>query len=603
MTTFVYDRRGNLIGTLHAGVNRTPVPLSAMSESIQHAVLAVEDKNFYRHGGVDVGAILRAAMADYTHHSIEQGGSTITQQYVKNVYLGGQRTISRKLKEAVLAEKLERIYTKDQIFERYLNAVYFGNGAYGVEAAAETYWHIHASQLNPLQSATLAGLIKSPVYYDPVTQPARSKERRNLVLEDMAKQGYITYETAAALEAKPIKVFSPRPTADSRFAYFMDYVSKGLQQQFGVEQTFSGGLRVQTTLDAGLQIAAEKAVSNWLSTPGDPSAALVAIDPRNGEIRAMVGGNNFTRRKFNLATQAHRQAGSAFKPFTLVAALQKGISLNSIWVGPPHLTIPDRRCLGPDGPWQVANYADESAGTMSLMQGIAHSVNTIFAQVVVKAGPSNVARAAHAMGITSRLLPVCSITLGSQAVSPLEMADAYATLAARGIHHAPQSIGVVKDSNGTALWRDDQPGRRVISQSVADLATVALQGVIDHGTGTAANIGRPAAGKTGTAENFQDAWFCGYTPQLTTCVWVGYPKGEIPMHYVDGFADVFGGSIPANIWREFMARAMANLPVLGFANPTIPGFATWESAFAPPPLPPQPSPTPTKCKPTPKPCP
>src|SRR5438105_1891311 len=251
MTTFVYDRRGNLIGTLHAGVNRTPVPISAMSDSVKHAVLAIEDRNFYRHGGVDVGAIVRAALADFTHHSIEQGGSTITQQYVKNVYLGGKRTISRKLREAVLAEKLERIYTKDQIFERYLNAVYFGNGAYGVEAAAETYWHIHTSQLNTLQAATLAALIQAPVYYDPVTQAERAKDRRNLVLEEMAKQDYITYETAASWEAKPVKVFSPRPTSDSRFAYFMDFVSKNLQRQFGVEETFSGGLRVQTTLDAG----------------------------------------------------------------------------------------------------------------------------------------------------------------------------------------------------------------------------------------------------------------------------------------------------------------------------------------------------------------
>jgi penicillin-binding protein 1A len=603
-TTFIYDRKGNIIGTLHAGVNRIPVPLSAISKSMQQAAIAIEDKNFYRHGGVEVGAILRAAIADFTHHAIEQGGSTITQQYVKNVYLSGERTISRKLREAVLAQKLEHIYTKNQILERYLNAVYFGNGAYGVEAAAQTYWGIHASKLNPLQSATLAGLIQAPASYDPILHRDEAKERRNRVLEDMAQQGYITEAEALKLEARPVKVSRPRPTTDSRFAYFVDFVSKSLQRQFGVDATFSGGLRVQTTLDSAMQLAAERAVASHLGAPGDPAAALVAIDPRNGEIRAMVGGQNFARKKFNLATQAHRQAGSAFKPFTLVTALEQGISLNSIWVGPPHLTINDRQCLGPKGPWDVSNYADEAAGTMNLMDGIAHSVNTIFAQVVVKVGPANVARVARSMGITSPLQSVCSITLGSQAVSPLDMADAYATLASRGIHHAPTPIAAVKDPSGKTVFEGDQPGKRVVPQNVADLATLALEGVIQKGTGVAANIGRPAAGKTGTAESFQDAWFCGYTPQLVTCVWVGYPKGEIPMHYIHGFPDVFGGSIPAEIWHDFMAQALANYSVLGFATPLIPGSATFESdpSLLPPPPSPSPSPSPCKKK-KPKPCP
>ncbi|HMC37627.1 MAG TPA: transglycosylase domain-containing protein, partial [Actinomycetota bacterium] len=480
---------------------------------------------------------------------------------------------------------------------RYLNTVYFGNGAYGVEAAAETYWGIHAKQLNTLEAATLAATIQAPAIYDPIRHPADNKDRRNAVLQRMGEQGYITFDLASKLSAKPVKIGKPRSTVDSRFAYFVDYVSKALQRQFGVDETFSGGLRVQTSLDSRMQMAAENAVATYLSAPGDPAAALVAIDPRNGEIRAMVGGADFTHNKFNLATQAHRQAGSAFKPFTLVTALEQGVSLNSIWFGPPRVTIPDKRCLNIGyKPWDVGNYADEAAGTMSLMDAIAHSVNTIFAQVVVKVGPSNVVRVAHAMGITSNLQAVCSITLGSQAVSPLEMADAYGTLAARGVHHSPQSIALVKDPTGKTVWKDNAPGRRVLPVNTADLATVALEGVIQKGTGTAANIGRPAAGKTGTAESFQDAWFCGYTPQLVTCVWVGYPKGEIPLHNIDGFADVFGGSIPAQIWHQFMAEALASATVLGFPSPPIPGAATFEGSILPPLPSPTPSPSPKKCK-------
>jgi penicillin-binding protein 1A len=596
-TTYVYDRDGHLITTLHAGVNRTEVPLSKISDYLKEAVIALEDRDFYRESGVNFSAIARAALVNLRTGRVEQGGSTITQQYVKNVYTGGQRTISRKIKEAILAQKLSRTLTKDQILDKYLNSVYFGRGAYGAEAAALTYFGIHASKLSVRQAALLAGLVRAPASYDPFRYPKVARSRRDAALQAMADQGYITPEAARKNTSKPLRV-KKAGSAATPAAYFMDYVRRALQAKYGYSGTFTGGLRVTTTLDRDMQRAAESAIASHLRTPGDPSAALVAIDPRSGEIRALVGGRDFTRAKFNLATQAHRQTGSAFKPFTFVAALEQRIDPHAVMTGPPHLTIPDPRCRDPKkGDWQVSNYADESAGTMPLLSALAHSVNTIFAQLVVGVGPDNVVDVAHRMGVKSRLSDVCSITLGSQPVTPLEMTSAYATLAARGVRHSPHAVREVKDPNGKVVGRPGTTGKRALERNVADLATFALQGVIRGGTGTAANIGRPAAGKTGTAQNFQDAWFCGYVPQLVTCVWMGYPKTEDrSMQNVEGFAHVFGGSLPAMIWHDFMLKALKGSPVLDFAPPDFTGFDQQPERVIPLP---RPSPSPPICIPNP----
>jgi 1A family penicillin-binding protein len=566
-TTFVYDRKGKLLTTLHAGVNRVAIPFSQMPLVLREAVIAAEDEHFYEHGGLSYQAIVRAALADLTHRSIEQGGSTITQQYVKNVYTGGERTIERKIREAVLAVKLEERLRKDQILENYLNTVYFGNGAYGAEAAAKTYFRVPARRLSLLQSATLAAVIPAPARFDPRTNPEVAKIRRNDILQRMAELGFISQAEANELETSRLKVVKAKRRTITQTSYFNQYVSDQLVKSYGYDTTFEGGLRVKTTLDRDMQRAAEAAVSRNLSTPGDPAAALVAIDPRTGEIRAMVGGANCNKRKFNLAVQAHRTTGSAAKVFTLVGAMEKHISLDSTWTGPPDLVIEDRRCMGPDGPWEVHNYADESAGTMSLASATAHSVNTIFAQLVTVVGPSKVVDVMHRMGIQSKLQEVCSVTLGSQPVTPLEMTSAYATLAARGVYRQPHSISTIGTATGESMFHADTTGRRVLGQNVADLTTNTLEGVIQGGTGTAANIGRPAAGKTGTAQDYVDAWFCGYTPQLAACVWIGYPKGEIPLHDIEGFANVFGGSIPAMIWHDFMSTALQRLPVLSFHAP------------------------------------
>jgi penicillin-binding protein 1A len=568
-TTFVFDRSGKLLTTLHAGVNRVPIPFSQMPQSLRDAVIAAEDEDFYRHGGVSYRAIVRAALADVENKEFQQGGSTITQQYVKNVYTGGERTLERKIREAVLAVKLEQRLSKNQILQGYLNTVYFGSGAYGAQAAAQTYFGISARKLTLLQSATLAAIIPAPAMFDPQEHPDIAKARRNTVLQRMADLRFIGEAESEELKAEPLKVHKQRRRTISQSSYFNQYVSEQLVKSYGYKQTFEGGLRVRTTLDSRMQRAAEQAVATHLSTPGDPSAALVAIDPRTGEIRAMVGGRNFDKKKFNLAVQAHRTTGSAAKVFTLVAAMEKHISLDSNWNGPPDLVIDDPRCFDPtkQKPWEVHNYADESAGTMSLASATANSVNTIFAQLVTVVGPSRVVDVAHRMGIESDLQRVCSITLGSQAVTPLEMTSAYATLASRGVYHTPRSIAAIDAAGGRTIFEEDTSGKRVLKQNVADLATWTLQGVIREGTGTRADIGRPAAGKTGTAQDYVDAWFCGYTPQLATCVWVGYPKGEISLHNIEGFASVFGGSIPAMIWHDFMMAALHGSPALGFPEP------------------------------------
>jgi len=597
MTTLLYDRAGRLIGSLDEGVDRVPVASNQIAPSLKQAVVAVEDKHFYQEGGLSLSGILRAAGEDLSHHSLEQGGSTITQQYVKLEYTGDQRTLTRKIREAILAEKLAHRYTKDQILTMYLNTVYFGNGAYGAQAAAERYFDVPAWKLTVAQSALLAGLVQSPSLYDPFTDRDAAAARRNQVLQDMAQQGDLAPATAVRLEASGVRVTRAR-SRPSPVDYYTANVSRVLQNSFGSNLTFSGGLQVTTTLDSRYEAAAEQAITRVLHTPGDPSAALVAIDPSTGAVRALVGGQNFAKVKFDLATGGHRQAGSAFKVFTLAAALEEGIPLSSIFTGPPAITIGDPRCSnGINKPWVVNNYADESAGTMTLAQAIAHSVNTIFAQVVTKVGPAKVATVAHAMGIRSPLKAVCSITLGVNAVSPLDMANAYATLAARGIHHPPQFIQTVRSASGKVLFQFGRKGRRALPQRVADLETLALRGVITGGTGVSANIGRPAAGKTGTGQNFQDAWFCGYVPQFTTCAWVGYPRAEIPMRNVEGFAEVFGGSLPAEIWHGFMSSVLTRVPVRNFAGiaggpppaPLAPAPVSSPIPASPPPQQPSPS--------------
>ena len=587
-TTVLLDRDGNEVAKLHAGVDRELIPLAQMPMPLRRAVVAVEDADYYRHDGLDMRAIARATWANITSGSMSQGGSTITQQYVKNTLTGSERSIARKVHEAILAAKLERSTSKAEILEGYLNTVYFGHGAYGVQAAARTYFDRDAKDLTLLQSATLAGLIAAPSARDPFEHPGAALRSRNLALARMAEVGSLGDERAGRLQARPLGLIE-EPAVRSEAAHFMEDVRLNLKANYGLDVLYRGGLRVRTTLDVEWQRAAERTIRSYLPSPKEPEVALVAIDPRNGAIRAMVGGRSFDRSEFNLATQARRQAGSAFKPVVLLAALEQGISPLETRYGPSSMTIPDPFC-GTDGkPWTVSNAGDQSAGTMSIENAMAGSVNTIYAQVTVEVSPEAVADVAHRMGIRSALAEVCSIGLGTSDVTPLELTSAFSTLAARGIYVEPTAVERVTAPDGVILQGPlrgvADAGSTAVSAQDADATTRVLQGVIDHGTGTAARLpGRSAAGKTGTAQDATDAWFCGYVPQLATCVWVGYPNGRRPMRDVAGFPEVYGGTIPALIWHDFMTEATAGMPVAGFPP------ASYEIYEDPPP--PSPSPAP-----------
>jgi penicillin-binding protein 1A len=568
--SFIFASNGTRLGVVPSTRNRQPLKLGQMSKWMPKATIAIEDRRFYLHGGVDFQAIARAALTDLERGELVQGGSTITQQLVRNLYIGSdRRTFQRKLKEACLAMKLGNKLSKDTILADYLNEVSYGNHASGIEAAAQTYFSRHARQLTLGQAALLAGLPQAPTLYDPFAHPRAAVARRNEVLRALQNAGYLTPQQYAAAAAKPLGLRPGRLYTEIRHPNFFGYVEQQLVSHFGERRVQSGGLQVWTTLDPHLQVLAQQAVQGVLREPQDPAAALVAIDPTTGAIKAMVSYKPDHRKlQFNLATQGHRQAGSAFKPFVLTAAIQQGISVYSGFSGPSQLSIDDPRCTYNGQPWDVHNYADESGGYMSLIDATAHSVNTIFAQLVTKVGPEHVVAVAHGLGIHSRLLPVCSITLGSQPVTPLDMTEAYSTIAAGGIHHPAQALKLVRDPSGKALAQLVPEGNRVISENTAALVTYALQGVVNHGTGTAAYFGRPAAGKTGTAENFQDAWFCGFVPQLVACVWIGYPNAEIPLLGVEGYSAVFGGSLPARIWHDFMWQATGSLPAASFPQPT-----------------------------------
>jgi penicillin-binding protein 1A len=575
--SFLYTNHMRLLGVVPSATNRQPLPLRKISHWLPEATVAIEDARYWQHGALDYQGIARALYDDLSKGHIVQGGSTLTQQLVRNLYIGNpQRTLSRKVKEACLAEKVFETHTRKQILGDYLNEVFYGRHAYGAQAAAQTYFSKDASELSLAQAALLAGLPQAPTTDDPITNPHAALARRNEVLRAMWKNGYISADKLRSATRKPLLLKPGHLYTQLHQPNFFGWATQELAKKLSQRQVELGGLKVRTTLDTRLQGLALHAVSSVLHTPTDPAAALVAIDPRTGAVKAMVDYLPSGRRmQFNFATQAHRSTGSSFKPITLATALTAGDSLYSTFYGPPEIFITDPQCAtGPNsGAWDVHNYADESAGTMNLLDATANSVNTIFAQLVAKVGVRNVQTMAHHLGITSSgddFKTVCAMTLGSVGFTPLEMTDVYATFASGGVHHDPQAFESVRGPTGKQI-KLNTSGQRALGPNVAAELTYALRGVVEHGTGTAAAISRPSAGKTGTAENFVDAWFCGYVPQLATCVWVGYPAGEIPLLNVEGVSEVFGGSLPAEIWHDFMGPAVANLPVVPFPEPTLDG--------------------------------
>lgn len=579
--SFVTSSSGSLLGVIPAKTNRQRLSLREMSPWLPKATVAIEDRRFYQHGALDYVGIVRAVFADLRSGRGIQGASTLTQQLARTLYIGHpQHSLARKLEEACLAMKLAQHWSKNRILVAYLNQVFYGNQAYGVEAAAQTYFSKHARDLSLNEAALIAGLPQAPSVFDPLRDPKAALARRNEVLHALLVAGQLTPTEFVRASKLGLGLNPGRLYRTIHEPYFFGYVTDQLVSQFGAHIVESGGLRVKTTIDPHLQALANHAITSLLKNRSDPAAALVAIDPHSGKVRAMaVGVPSGERLQFNLATQGRRQAGSAFKPFTLATAIEQGMSIYTSFNGPSQLYITDPRCTFNGQAWDVNNNADETSGYMNLVDATANSVNTIFAQLVTKVGPEKVVRMAHRLGIRSLLKPVCSITLGTQAVSPLEMTSAYATLAARGIRHDPQAVESIHTASGAILPYHQSRPARAISQRTADLVTYALQAVTTRGTGVGAAIGRPIAGKTGTAEKYVDAWFCGYTPQLATCVWVGFPHKEASMNDVEGYAPVYGGTIPASIWHTFMSGAMTGLPIEQFPTPSdLYGGTTYSSS-------------------------
>jgi penicillin-binding protein 1A len=569
--SFVFAANGTTLGSIPAEKNRTPIALWRVSPWMRKATIAIEDHRFYEHGGVDYEGIARAAWKDLSAGQVVQGGSTITQQLVRNLYISKERTLKRKMKEACLAIKLSRARSKDWILAQYMNQVYYGNHAYGIEAAAQTYYSKHARDLTLVEAAMLAGLPQAPSVYDPLHLPSAAIVRRDAVLRAMLEYGDITeaqYRKAVAqrnLKLRPGKLYTR-----IREPYFFSYVRDQLIAQYGANTVRTGGLRVYTTINPRLQVAAVRAIKDTLYLRDDPAAAVVSINPANGAIRAMTAVTpGRTGNQFNLVAQARRQPGSTFKTFVLAAAIEQGMNPNTTYyTSAPFHYQPDPYTEA----WDVSTYGHDYSGTISVASATLASDNTVYAQLTLDVGPDKVAEMAHKLGVQSNLDVVPAMGLGADAISPLEEASAYATLAAGGIYSKPMAIRKVVLANGKedtdAGW--GQPRRkRVISDGVAYEVTRILEQNILSGTGVGAYFGRTSAGKTGTTDNHADAWFSGYVPQLETTVWVGYPQGEIPMESVHGIS-VAGGTFPATIWHLFMEAAMEGTPELSWQEPRDP---------------------------------
>lgn len=589
--TRIYSADGVLLARLFLE-NRTVVPKSQISTYLADATVAVEDERFYEHPGVDPQGIVRAFVNSFVKGRGLEGASTLTQQYIRNTILVDERTditFRRKVREAYLALELEKRKSKEQILELYLNAVYYGEGAYGAQAAANVYFSKDAADLTLAEAALLAGLPQRPGRLSPYDNPDAALERRAHVLDRMLVNDYITRDEYESAMAEPLTLKRAEEPLHGIYAahYFVSHVRRLLQDDFDQSLVFGGGLTVYTTLDTRLQGYAENAVFSALGQPGDPDASLVSVDPRNGHIKAMVGGRDYATNKFNLATQGSRQPGSAFKTFVLVAAMEDGM--------PPHRQMDSSSpaVIRTTPPWEVSNSEGRGRGLITIDQATAISVNTVFARLIWdlnerdgKTGAEKVADVSQRMGITTNIPALPSIALGSQNVTPLEMAAAYGTLANNGLAFPPIAITKVEASDGEVVYEAKPKSTKAIEPEIAYAATTVLEGVISRGTASRARIGRPAAGKTGTSQNNRDAWFAGYTPQLSTAVWVGYYETELPMNNVRGRRG-FGGTLAAPIWADFMRAAHEGLAVMNFESQPRPKYIwkpEWDSRISVPSL-------------------
>jgi penicillin-binding protein 1A len=577
-TSLVYDADGQVVDQLYGVQNRFVVPLEGVDPTLRQAVISVEDHRFHEHRGLDFEAIGRAAVENARSLSIQEGGSTLTQQLIKNTYIAQQQrsipSFERKFVEASLAWQYEKGHSKREILEQYLNTVYFGSNAYGAEAAARTYFNKDAADLTLPESALLAGIINLPGVYDPFADPKSAKERRNVVLGKMLEYGHISREEHDKAVASKVEVSRGRIIYQDDNEYFLDAVRREIAEEYGDEMVYEGGLKIYTTLDPDLQAMASEAVDSVVDPEaGDPSAALVSIDPSTGAVRAMVGGSDFDEVKFNLATQAHRQAGSSFKPFVYAQAVNEGISPETMYVS-RHLSID----MGENArPYEVDNYDFIHRGPITLEKALADSDNTVFVQLALDLGLQKVVEMANRLGVDSEIDAYPSTAIGGLriGVTPLEMASAYSTFANSGTHMEPylvQKVAIDRKEKDDLVEEHRPFGEEVLSEDQAALVTEALRAVVTRGTASYyhdldAELGRPAAGKTGTSNEFIDAWFVGFIPQLSTSVWVGYPNERRSMVNINGLEEINGENYPLDIWSLYMQDAVQRYPVEQFDSP------------------------------------
>ena len=559
-----YDNENTVIYTTASAEHRLPVKLDKIPKHVQAAFVSIEDNRFYEHSGIDYRGTFRALVSNIMGQEV-QGGSTITQQLAKNAFLTQERTLSRKVKEAFLARQLENKYTKDEILNMYLNQIYFGEGAYGVESASLKYFGKHVQDISLAEAAALAAIPKSPNYYDPMENPKANKERRDIVLDQMVKYGHITQADAQKAKAEDVKIRkeeSSGKTKDLR-SYFFDYISQQIIDKYGADALYKGGLKIYTTLDSSLQSKAESSIRYlpdiWTNDPDhltQPQVGLVAIDPTNGYIKAMVGGRG--QDKFNRAVLAQRQPGSAFKPFVYLTAMDNGMNA---------ATMVDDKPLQIGG-WAPQNSSGSFHGTVTLRTALSRSYNIPAIRVALKVGTTKVMNMAKACGITTLVEdgpytdnnPAMALGGLTKGVSPLEMAAGYGTIANNGVYNQPVSIIKIVDRNGKVIFEHKHSPKQVVSAKAAYQTTDMLKDVLISGTAGGSGIGRPAAGKTGTTDDSKDAGFVGYTPNLSCAVWVGDDRSR-------SMGSMYGSGAPLSIWHDFMLKAVQEIPYADFTRP------------------------------------
>lgn len=563
-TSYIYDIEGKLLSSLHGEANRRVVRLDRISPNLKRAVLAIEDSHFYHHHGINPTSIGRAIVVNFKTRGVAEGASTLTMQLVKNIFLTHERTYSRKLAEAVLAIRVEQIFEKDEILDMYLNSIYWGHNNYGVQTAAESYFNKSASELNLAEAAMMAGLIQAPEVYSPFNNYQIAKERQALVLSRMRELGWITPEEEKAARQQKLYLGKPTSWQSSKLPYITNAVTQELKERFGEDAVLKGGMRVQTTIDYDMQKQAEATAQRayrGLRGRGlyakDLQVAIVAIDPRTHYVKALVGGVDYKKSQLNRAIQSRRQPGSSFKPFVYYTAFASGKFTPDSVVNDAPLRIRDGSIF-----YTPKNYGGKFAGAMSLRTALMQSTNIPAVILGQKVGVDKVVEVVRRLGMKSPMLAVPSLPLGSVDVTPMEMAGAYATFASNGWYSEPTTIVRVTDSRGEVLLDNIPKPKLVLDPWATASLTSVLQGAITGGTGRAAQIGRPAAGKTGTTDNERNVWFVGYVPQLATAVWIGDDANRALGK------GITGGQYAAPIWRDFMIQALKNEPVKYFPAPS-----------------------------------